>query len=470
MDSILAISLVFLAIFIGFCIGRIIFKTSANAEKKVLEERNNNLRNELEAFKELSFQQKNDLQKQIDQLNSEKTELISQKEIFIEKLSKRETEYQNLKLKQEEEAQLQTKFTKEFENLANKILEEKSAKFTQQNKENIGNILTPLNKKIEDFEKKVEESKLKNVEIHTSLKEQLYSLHTQNIKISQEAENLTKALKADTKTQGNWGELILEQVLGKSGLEKDREYFVQQTFEDPNDKTKKIRPDVIVHLPNKKEIIIDSKVSLTHYERFINEEDPIQKERYIKEHINSIKKHIDELSVKRYQEIKKVKTLDFVLLFIPNDPAFAYALNYDPTLWEKAFEKSIIIVTPITILSTLKTIDSLWNIEKRQKNVEEIARLAGTLYDKFLGFYDNFRKIGLSINETQKQYVEAEKKLITGDGNAVRTIEKLKKLGAKTNPTKSIPEDLLKKEKEINEIEDFEEIIYDDSLDNTLIS
>jgi len=460
MDPLFTISLIFIALFVGIYIGKTIFNAYANAEKKVLEEKNNNLRNELENFKQLSDQKTENLQKQIDQLNSEKNELISQRETFIEKLSKRETEYQNLKLKQEEQqeevAQLQTKFTKEFENLANRIFEEKSTKFTQQNKENIGNLLNPLQEKMQLFEKKVEESKLKSVEIHTSLKEQLKHLQEQNIKITQEAENLTKALKSDTKTQGNWGELILERVLEKSGLRKNEDYLVQQTFEDPNDQTKKVRPDVIVYLPNKKEIIIDSKVSLTHYERFINEEDAKLKEQYIKEHISSIKKHIDELSAKRYQEIKKVKTLDFVLLFIPNDPAFAYALNYDPTLWEKAFEKNIIIVTPITILSTLKTIDSLWNIEKRQKNVEEIARLAGTLFDKFLGFYDNFKKIGHSINETQKQYFEAEKKLITGDGNAVRTIDKLKKLGAKTS--KSIPEELLKKENEINEIE----IVYDD--------
>jgi len=448
MNPLFTISLLFIALFIGIFIGKTIFKTSANAEKKILEERNNSLRNEYEKLEQFSTQQKNDFQEQISKINTEKTELINEKQSLIAKLSEKETQNKNIQQKYEEqEEQLRVK----FENLANKILEEKSTKFTQQNKENIGNLLNPLQEKMQLFEKKVEESKLKSVEIHTSLKEQLKHLQEQNIKITQEAENLTKALKADTKTQGNWGELILERVLEKSGLRKNEDFLVQHTFEDPNDETKKVRPDVIVHLPNEKEIIIDSKVSLTHYERFINEEDAKLKEQYIKEHINSIKNHINELSEKKYHEIKKVKTLDFVLLFIPNDPAFAYALNYDPTLWEKAFEKNIIIVTPITILATLKTIDSLWNIEKRQKNVEEIARLAGTLYEKFLGFYENFKRIGQAINDTQKQYFEAEKKLIIGNGNIVRTIDKLKKLGAKTN--KFIPEDLLEKEEEINEIE-----------------
>jgi len=455
MDSILAISLVFLAIFIGFCIGRMVFKTSANAEKKVLEERNNNLRNELEAFKELSFQQKNDLQKQIDQLNSEKTELISQKEIFIEKLSKRETEYQNLKLKQEEEAQLQTKFTKEFENLANKILEEKSAKFTQQNKENIGNILTPLNKKIEDFEKKVEESQKENIGLHHSLKEQLSNLHTQNIKITQEAENLTKALKGESKTQGIWGELVLENILEKSGLEKDREYFVQQSFESPTEQNKRVITDVVIHLPEEKRIIIDSKVSLTHYERFANEEDQTLKEQYIKEHINSIKRHIEQLSAKKYEDIYKVESPDFILLFIPMEPAFAVALNYDNSLYNKAFEKNIVIVTPTTLLAVLKTVNSLWINQKRQKNAEEIAKLAASLYDKFIGYVEDLEKIGKKLDSAKIDYSNAKTKL-TGKGSAIVNLEKLRKMGVDPKTKKSEVPQILLEEIEIE--------------DNTLIS
>jgi len=377
-------------------------------------------------------EQKNYIQKLLDE----------KKHLEIE-LSKKNIEYQNLynknKEQREETAQLQNQFTKEFENLANKILEEKSSKFTQQNKENITSILHPLQEKILLFEKKVEESQKENVGIHSSLKEQLSNLQSQSVRISQEAENLTKALKSDTKTQGNWGELILERVLEKSGLRKDQEYYVQQSFEDPNNQGRRIMPDVVIHLSNEKKIVIDSKVSLTHYERFINEEDPNKKEYYIKEHINSIKKHIDELSVKKYHEIGRIEGLDFVLLFIPNDPAFAYALNYDHTLWEKAFEKNVIIVTPITILATLKTIDSLWSIQKRQENAEQIAKLAGTLYDKFLGFYENLKNIGKRLEQAHQEYSNAEKKLI-GRGGAVKTIERLKEMGAKTQ--KSLPEEI----------------------------
>jgi len=457
MNLFFVILLVLITLLVGIFIGKMIFTISSTAEKKVLEEKNNSLRNEYEILKQFSAQQKNDLQKQIEQLNSEKINLTKEKQVLIAKLSEKETQNNNLKQKNEEQKQeveqLQAKFTKEFENLANKILEEKSIKFTQQNKENIGNILNPLQEKIQLFEKKVEESKLKNVEIHTSLKEQLKHLQEQNIKISQEAENLTKALKSDTKTQGNWGELILEQVLEKSGLERDREYFVQQVFDDPNNEGKKIKPDVIVHLPNKKKIIVDSKVSLTHYERFVSEEDKVLKERYLKEHLNSVKKHIEELSEKKYQDIYKIESPDFVLLFIPIEPAFAVAMNFDNTLYDKAFGKNIVLVTPTTLLATLKTIDSLWSIEKRQKNVEEIAKLAGTLFDKFVSFAENLKNIRERSIRLHNEYEEAEKKLLTGRENMVRTIEKIKNMGAKTQ--KLIPEYLLKKEKGIN----------DDSLD-----
>jgi len=382
--------------------------------------------------------------------------LLDEKKTLEIELSKNIIENNILKQKnidQKEEVELlQDKFTKEFENLSNKILEEKSSKFTQQNKENISNVLSPLQEKILLFEKKIEESQKENISIHVSLKEQLKNLQDQNLKISQEAENLTKALKGDTKIQGNWGELILEKVLEKSGLRKDVEYFVQKNFDDPNNQGKRIIPDVVIHLSDNKKMIIDSKVSLTHYERFVNEENPIEKERHIKAHLNSIKRHVEELSAKKYHEIYNTESPDFVLLFIPNDPAFAYALNYEPSLWEKAFEKNIIIVTPITILATLKTIDSLWSIQKRQENAEEIARLAGSLYDKFIGFYENLKKIGDRLDQAKTEYSEAEKKLIIGNGNIVRTIEKLKKMGAKTS--KSLPEELTKKLSESLESEE----------------
>jgi len=384
--------------------------------------------------------------------------LLNEKKILEIELSNKNIEAESLKQKnkeyKEDVERLQEKFTKEFENLANKILEEKSSKFTTQNKESLQNILFPLQEKIQLFEKKIEDSQKENIGIHSSLKEQLSNLQTQNIKITQEAENLTKALKGDSKTQGIWGELVLEKVLEKSGLEKGREYFVQQSFEDPNNIGKKIRPDVVINLSNDKKIIIDSKVSLTHYEKFVNEEDPNQKECYIKEHLRSIKNHIEELSKKKYHEIYNMKGLEFVLLFVPNDHAFAYALNYDHTVWERAFEKNIIIVTPITILAALKTINSLWDIQKRQENAEEIARLAGSLYDKFVGYVENLEKIGKKLDDAKNEYSYAKTKL-TGRGSAIVTIEKLKKMGAKTQ--KTLPQSLIKDLGDIKTLELYEE-------------
>jgi len=453
MEITLVIILIFVLPLIGFFIGKTIFKTSANAEKKILEERNNSLRNEYEKLEHFSTQQKKDFQEQINKINTEKTELINEKESLIAKLSEKETQNKNLQQKYEEqEDQLRVK----FENLANKILEEKSSKFTLQNKENIGNLLNPLQEKIQLFEKKIEESQKENIGLHSSLKEQLSNLHTQNLKITQEAENLTKALKGESKTQGIWGELVLEKVLEKSGLEKGREYFVQQSFESPNDQNKRAMPDVVVHLPDKKKIIIDSKVSLTYYERFVNEEDQALKEQYIKEHLNSIKRHVEQLSEKKYQDIYKMESPDFILLFVPIEPAFAVALNHDNSIYNKAFDKNIVIVTPTTLLATLKTVNSLWINQKRQKNAEQIAKLAGTLYDKFVGYVEDLEKIGKKLDAVKTDYNNAKTKL-TGNGGAMVSLEKLKKMGATPKTTKDkIPQILLdeiQESEEINEIE-----------------
>src|SRR5690606_14352625 len=328
-----------------------------------------------------------------------------------------------------------------------KILEEKSNKFTEQNKENLKNILNPLQEKIQLFEKKVEESQKENIGIHASLKEQLLHLQNQNLKITQEAENLTKALKGDSKMQGNWDELVLERVLEKSGLEKDREYFVQQSF--TNEEGKRIMPDVVIHLPDNKKIIIDSKVSLTAYERYVNEHDENLQQSYLKEHVASIKRHIEQLSEKRYQDIYRMESPDFILLFIQIEPAFALALNFDNSLYNKAFEKNIVIVTPTTLLATLRTIDSMWTNQKQQENAFEIARVAGSLYDKFEGFISDLIRIGKKMDEAKSEYSGAMNKLVEGRGNVITTIEKLKKMGAKAQ--KSLPENLLKRAEEIEE-------------------
>jgi len=451
MSPILIILSLFIALLIGFFVGKTISKSSFRSDKIISDEKINSLNREIETQKQLFSEQKKGFETQIQQLNNEREKLLNEKQSLLIALSKKETEYNNLLQKSNEQKQeveeLQAKFTKEFENLANKILEEKSNKFTEQNKENLKNILNPLQEKIQLFEKKVEESQKENIGIHASLKEQLLHLQNQNLKITQEAENLTKALKGDSKMQGNWGELVLERVLEKSGLEKDREYFVQQSF--TNEEGKRIMPDVVIHLPDNKKIIIDSKVSLTAYERYINEHDENLQQSYLKEHVASIKRHIEQLSEKRYQDIYRMESPDFILLFIPIEPAFALALNFDNSLYNKAFEKNIVIVTPTTLLATLRTIDSMWTNQKQQENAFEIARVAGSLYDKFEGFISDLIRIGKKMDEAKSEYSGAMNKLVEGRGNVITTIEKLKKMGAKAQ--KSLPENLLKRAEEIEE-------------------
>ena len=376
--------------------------------------------------------------------NAEKRKLQTEKETLGQNYVRLEGINENLQRVNTEQKQevekLQEKFAKEFENLANKILEEKSNKFTEQNQKNIKQILSPLQEKIQLFEKKVEASQKENISINSALKEQLVNLQNQNLKITQEAENLTKALKGDSKMQGNWGELVLERVLEKSGLEKDREYSVQQSFtlEDGT----RVLPDVIINLPDGKKMIVDSKVSLTDYERYVNADDDM-KECHLKDHINSLRKHVEQLSAKKYEDLYEMESPDFVLLFVPIEPAFAVAINQDNSLYNKAFEQNIVIVTPSTLLATLRTIDTMWNNEKQQKNAIEIARQAGALYDKFEGFVNDLTKVGKKMDEAKTEYRGAMNKLVEGRGNIVTSIEKLKKMGAKAK--KSIPDAILKR-------------------------
>ena len=260
-----------------------------------------------------------------------------------------------------------------------------------------------------------------------------------NLQMSKEAINLTKALKGDSKLQGNWGELVLERVLEKSGLEKDREYYVQQSF--TNEEGKRVLPDVVIHLPDNKKMVVDSKVSLTAYEQFVNTDDDTQKAHFLKEHVASLKRHVEQLSEKKYEDIYKIESPDFVLLFVPIEPAFAVALNTDNHLYNKAFEKNIVIVTPTTLLATLRTIDTMWNNEKQQRNAIEIARQAGALYDKFDGLLKDLIGIGKKIDASKSDYNAAMNKLVDGRGNLISSVEKLKKMGAKAK--KALPQNII---------------------------
>ncbi|MEC4005260.1 DNA recombination protein RmuC [Flavobacterium sp. SUN052] len=444
MTSVLTFLVVFIiALSIGIFLGKLVFSANSKSEKAGLEEKSNGLLSQINQLKEQSQLDKNSFEKQLIVSNLEKETIRSEKESLAIQLSKKETDFENLwernKEQKQEVEQLQEKFTKEFENLANKILEEKTNKFTEQNKENLKNILSPLQDKIQLFEKKVEDTHKESIDYHAALRQQILGLRDMNEKMSKETINLTKALKGDSKMQGNWGELVLERVLEKSGLEKDREYFVQQSFvtEDGN----RVFPDVVINLPDGKKMIVDSKVTLTAYERYINEEDDELKSQFLKEHVISINRHVEQLGNKNYHDLYQMESPDFVLLFIPIESAFALALNEDTNLYNKAFEKNIVIVTPSTLLATLRTIDSMWTNQKQQENALEIARQAGALYDKFEGFVQDLVKIGKKMDEAKIEYQGAMNKLVDGKGNLITSVEKLKKMGAKAK--KSLPENII---------------------------
>lgn len=434
-DTLILILAIIISAIIGAYLGMLFTKLKSKSEKSTLEERQNQLSNTI-----------NELKQTVEKIETEREAIRQEKDALNTELTRRNAEYENLQQqslnRDKELEERQAQLRKDFELLANKILDEKSTKFTEQNKENIKQILNPLQEKIKTFEDKVEKSQKESISMHSALKEQLVGLKDLNQQMTKEATNLTKALKGDSKMQGNWGELVLERVLEKSGLEKDREYFVQQSF--TREDGSRVMPDVVLHLPDNKRMIIDSKVSLTDYERFANA-DENEKTVFLKAHVNSIKKHVDELSAKNYQDLYDIQSPDFVLMFIPIEPAFAVAVNEDNTLYNKAFEKNIVIVTPSTLLATLRTIDTMWSNEKQQRNAIEIATQAGKLYDSFTNLMDELIKIGKQLGTVQGSYESAMKKL-TGRGNLITRVEKLKKLGAKAS--KTIDDKLLKRAEE----------------------
>ena len=442
-----------IALFIGIYLGKLLFSARFQSEKVSLEERLNANVNQLQLQKEQFENERRNLEKQVHTINFEKENIRTEKDSLAIQLSKKEVDFENLwerhKEQKNEITELQEKFTKEFENLANKILEEKSAKFTEQNSVNMKNILLPLQDKIQGFEKKVEQTHKESIDYHAALRQQIVGLSEMNAQMSKETLNLTKALKGDSKMQGNWGELVLERVLEKSGLEKGREYEVQQSF--TNNDGNRVFPDVVINLPDGKKMIVDSKVSLVAYEKWINEESEILKIDFLKEHVSSIKRHVEQLGSKNYHDLYQIESPDFVLLFIPIEPAFAIALNEDATLYNKAFDKNIVIVTPTTLLATLRTIDSMWTNQKQQENAFEIARQAGALYDKFEGFVTDLVRIGNKIKDTKTEYESAMSKLVDGRGNLISSVEKLKKMGAKAK--KSLPENIVARASNVDENE-----------------
>jgi DNA recombination protein RmuC len=346
-----------------------------------------------------------------------------------------ETVNQHLTEKLNEQKQavetMQEKLTVQFKNLANDLLEEKSKKFTDQNKVNLEGILKPLGERIQAFEKQVVQTNKESLERNVALRTEVKKLSELNTQITKEAENLAKAIKGDTKTQGNWGEFILERILEKSGLTKDREYRVQASF--VTEEGKRYQPDIIVQLPDDKHIIIDAKVSLVSYEQFFNAEQASERALALKKHILSIRKHIKELSEKNYHSEYGLKGLDFVLMFIPIEPAFSLAVQHDLDIFNEAYEKNIVLVSPTTLIATLRTIANIWKHEYQNHNALEIAQQGGALYDKFVGFVEDLKHLGRQMDVAQKAYQEAMKKLYEGKGNLVRRAHNIKALGARTS-------------------------------------
>ncbi len=396
-------------------------KTKAQLDERVrnLQTEKENLEKKLEAEEELSSQQ-------------------------ADRLARAEVEFANMKEKldtqKKELEDLQKKFTTEFENIAHKILKQNSQEFTQVNQKNIGDILNPLKEKILLFEKKVEETYEKGLKDQTDLKAELKKLHDLNLKISDEATNLTRALKGDVKKQGNWGEVVLERILERSGLNEGEQGY-QKQFSDISEDGKRILPDIVINLPDNKHIIIDAKVSLIAYDRAVNCSTEEERVSHIKDHLISLKKHIKGLSEKHYQTASKLNSPDFVLLFIPIEASFSVAIQEDQELFSYAWDSKVVIVSPSTLLATLRTISSIWQQENQTKYAMEIARQGGALYDKFVGFIIDMENIGKNLDTTRKTFDAALNKLHSGSGNLVKRAENIKKLGAKA--TKEIPQKYL---------------------------
>ena len=331
--------------------------------------------------------------------------------------------------------EVRKQFNSEFEIIASKILEEKSSKFTRLNKENLDIILKPLGDNIDVFRKKVEEVYDKESKERFSLGKEVERLVLLNQKISEEANNLTNALKGNSKTQGDWGQMILENILEKSGLVRGREYYVQEFLKDENDNYLKnesgnrMQPDVIISYPDNRKVIIDSKVSLTAYSRFCSTEDAELQKSSLSEHLRSIRRHIDDLSRKNYQDF--APTLDFVMMFVPNEPAYLLAMQHDSELWHYAYNKRILLISPTNLIASLKLIVDLWKREYQSQNAQDIANRGATLYDKFVSFVENLSSVGANLDKAQKSYAEAFNQLKEGKGNLIGQAEKLKELGVK---------------------------------------
>lgn len=385
--------------------------------------------------------EKDMLKEQVDSLNiiqekyTQSVSEISELRVRLEEEKSQNSEKLALLKQAEEEMKLQ------FSKLANDIFEQRSKVHAEQNRLQLDTILKPFKEQVDAFGKKIEENYITETKERHLLKDQIVQLRSLNERLSDDANNLTKALKGENKTQGNWGELILEKILESSGLREGYEYETQGSYKDETGKM--YRPDVLVHLPDEKDIVIDSKVSLIAYEHYINAEDEGEKQSALKQHISSVRAHIKGLSEKKYEELTGLKSLDFVLLFMPIEGAYMLALENDANFFQEAIKQNIMVVGPSTLLVTLRTIEYIWRNERQEQNAQEIAEKAANLYDKFVGFVEDMEKIGSQIHKTQESYDAAMNKLHTGKGNLIKKTDDMRKLGLKTK--KKIESSLLEK-------------------------
>ena len=438
--DVIAYSLAGLAGGFGGLVGYIVKQRGTASARDTLEAENRLLKEEMERAQQLEHS----LREELRQSDAERVEKTTLNQELNKKLETQIAEQEKLTKQMQER----------FENLANKILDQKSAKFTESNKENIKSLLEPLDKDIRNFRKKVEDIHEKDLSQQASLKEFMGHLQQAQAQLSEDARNLTTALKGDSKKQGDWGEFILERTLEASGLIKGLEFSMQESFD-------RQRPDAIIRLPEDRAIVVDAKVSLTAYERSIGTDDEDLKKQALKEHLQSLKKHVDELSEKDYSAIEEINTPDFVLLFIPIEPAFGAALTLDPDLYQYAFDRKIVLVTSSTLMATIKTVANLWKLEKQNKHAHDIARRAGLLYDKFVGFLSSMEDVGKALGKASEAHDKAFSQLSTGPGNLVGQVEKLKAMGIRTK--KELPQSFSR------ELETNQEELLDSSSEQTTL-
>ncbi|MDP1521169.1 DNA recombination protein RmuC [Porticoccus litoralis] len=392
------------------------------------------------------------MQSELDNLRNDKV----QREAELSRLSHEkvslETRLEADRVRHEEQLQLlrqaRESLTQEFENLANRIFDAKQEKFSEQSKQALNTSIDPLRKEIHDFRKKVEDAYDKENAERNKLVGQIVELQKQAQRVGEDAVMLANALKGDSKFQGNWGEVVLERILEQSGLTRGREYDTQVALKD--DEGNRRNPDVIVHLPDQRDIVIDAKVSLTDYERYCRAEEPDEKQRFLKQHINSIRAHITGLSRKSYEQLEGVNSLDFVLIFVPVEAAFMLALEQDHSLFRDAYDKGIILVSPSTLLATLRTIHNIWRYEDQNRNAQKIAAEAGKLYDQLVLVVESLDDVGKHLNKSQEAWQMTRKRLVDGRGNLVKKFEDIRKLGARTS--RQLPDKL------VEEADDQEEL------------